>query len=153
MEKGSVIRELQSPSHAIKVALGRTSMTRESSNAFEPSQASASLHLAKGQALLERDFVMILNADGLDTPRALMEWNPTIFDHRALMVTLVPKFSLPPCKPELIFVIDRSGRMHDKIPTLKLALRIFLKSLPLGTSFNICSFGSKHSFPWPASNV
>ncbi len=43
---------------------------------------------------------------------------------------------------------DRSGSMGDglKIPNVKAALHVFLKSLPLGVKFNICSFGSRHSF-------
>lgn len=31
------------------------------------------------------------------------------------------------------------------------AMTILLKSLPFGTKFNICSFGSNHSFLWPRS--
>ena len=148
-EKPSVIREIQSPSHPIKVSLGRTSTNDES--VFEPHQASASLHLTKGKGYLERDFVMVVNADGQDTPHALLEEHPTISGQRALLATLVPKFNLPPIQPEMVFVIDRSGSMCDKIPTLQSALRVFLKSLPVGACFNICSFGSSYSFLWQKS--
>ena len=148
-EKPSVIREIQSPSHPIKVALGRTSSNDVS--VFEPHQASASLHLTSGKGYLERDFVMVVNADGQDIPHALLEEHPTISGQRALMATLVPKFNLPPIQPEIMFVIDRSGSMDDKIPTLQSALRVFLKSLPVGACFNICSFGSSYSFLWKKS--
>ena len=148
-EKPSVIREIQSPSHPLKVSLGRTSSNDAS--VFEPHQASASLHLTKGKGYLERDFVMVVNADGQDIPHALLEEHPTISGQRALMATLVPKFNLPPIQPEMVFVIDRSGSMDDKIPTLKSALKVFLKSLPVGTCFNICSFGSSYSFLWQKS--
>ena len=67
------------------------------------------------------------------------------------MVDLVPKFRLPPNRPEIIFVADRSGSMCDQIPTLRSALRTFVKSLPFGVKFNILSFGSEYSFPWPKS--
>jgi hypothetical protein len=36
--------------------------------------------------------------------------------------------------------------MSGKIPDLKTALHLFLKSLPVGVKFNICSFGSRHEF-------
>ncbi|XHF98221.1 hypothetical protein AWENTII_001786 [Aspergillus wentii] len=153
MEKSSVIRELQSPSHPVKVSLGRISSVQEEDSAFEPSQASASLKIAKGDVLLERDFVLVVRADGLDSPRALLESHPTIPGQRALMATLVPKFSLPPIQPELIFVLDRSGSMKDKIQSLQAALRVFLKSLPVGVCFNICSFGNYHSFLWERSKA
>lgn len=153
MGKNSIIRELQSPSHSIKTFLGRTSSTQDSSS-FEPSQASATLHLTKdNQPLLERDFVLLVKADGLDNPGALLESHPTIPGQRALMATLVPKFNLLPAQPEIVFVIDRSGSMGDKITTLQSALKIFLKSLPLGICFNICSFGNCHSFLWSTSKV
>ncbi|KAJ5219251.1 uncharacterized protein N7498_001350 [Penicillium cinerascens] len=153
MGKNSIIRELQSPSHSIKTFLGRTSSTQDSSS-FEPSQASAALHLTKdNQPLLERDFVLLVKADGLDNPGALLESHPTIPGQRALMATLVPKFNLPPAQPEIVFVIDRSSSMGDKTTTLQSALRIFLKSLPLGICFNICSFGTWHSFLWSTSKV
>lgn len=157
MEKTSIIRELQSPSHSVKVSLGFTSTTHSGSSSgstHDPSQASASIRLAKeNELLLERDFVLVVKADGLDNPTALLETHSSIPDQRALMVTLVPKFNLPPIKPEVIFVIDRSGSMREKIPTLRSALQIFLKSLPVGICFNICSFGNNHQFLWPQSKV
>lgn len=154
MEKDSIIRELHSPSHALKASLGRMSSNPADVQSFDPSKASATLRLTKGEyALLERDFVLVVKADGLDNPRALLETHPTLPKQRALMATLVPKFSLPPAQPEVVFVIDRSGSMHDKIQTLTSALQIFLKSLPVGICFNICSFGSSFSFLWPTSRV
>ncbi|KAJ5924219.1 hypothetical protein N7466_008406 [Penicillium verhagenii] len=154
LEKASIIRELQSPSHSPKVSLGRTSSTSPGTSGFEPSQASATLNLLKTtQALLERDYVLVVKADGLDKPRALLETHSTIPGQQALMATLVPKFNLPPNQPEIVFVIDRSGSMQDKIDTLQSALRVFLKSLPLGVCFNICSFGSHYTFLWPTSQV
>lgn len=153
MEATSTIREIHSPSHAIRVALGRIASVPEHDSSFTPTQASATLNLARDIALLERDFVMIVKADGLDTPRAMLESHPTLPDQRALMASLVPKFSLPPAKPEVVFIIDRSGSMEDKIETLQSALKVFLKSLPVDTCFNICSFGSSYSLLWKSSRV
>jgi hypothetical protein len=43
--------------------------------------------------------------------------------------------------------------MEERVPALKSSLRVFLKSLPVGVVFNICSFGSSHSFLWPRSKA
>ena len=44
-----------------------------------------------------------------------------------------------------------SGGTRTK--TLVAALRVFLKSLPVGIKFNICYFGTFHSFLFPVSQV
>lgn len=57
------------------------------------------------------------------------------------------EFELEP--QEFVFVIDMSGSMYwgDKAITMaKQALKIFLHSLPEGSKFNICGFGSSHFF-------
>ena len=57
-------------------------------------------------------------------------------------------------KPEVIFVADQSGSMRGaRTKTLVAALRVFLKSLPVGIKFNICYFGKHHSFLFPKSQV
>jgi hypothetical protein len=148
MEKGSNIRNVRSPSHPIQVDLGRTSNLPEST--FETCYALVQLH---ENVLIEKDFVITVKADKQDLPFAFLETHPTLPNQKALMVSLVPKFSLPPDSSEIIFVIDRSGSMHDKIPTLRSALELFLKSLPLGMPFNLISFGDRHEALWPRSKV
>ena len=150
VDDGSIIRGIQSPSHPIAVTMGRTSTTTDE-DAFDNHHASATLTLAT--TVLGKDFVIVVLAKGQDTPRALLETHPTIPHQRALMTTLVPKFNLPSIHPEIVFVVDRSGSMGGKIPTLVAALKVFLKSLPVSTKFNICSFGSHYEFMFPKSRT
>jgi hypothetical protein len=142
------IQKLQSPTHPIAMSMGTTSA---SPNA-EPSMSKASATLSLGATHLETDFVLQVVAKGTGTPKAVLEAHPTIPNHRALMATLVPKFALPAEKPEVVFVCDQSGSMGGSRMNLAIeALQIFLKSLPVGVKFNICSFGNYHSFLWPRS--
>lgn len=155
MDESSAIREVESPSHQIKVAIGRNSSLLEEDATFNPCKASASLKTRgdSDEVFLERDFVLLIKADSLDAPCALLETHPSIPNQRAIMATLVPKFSIATASPEVVFVIDRSGSMTENISTLQSALRVLLKSIPVGVSFNICSFGSTYSFLWPTSKI
>ncbi len=146
MEEGSFIKGVQSPSHPIAVSMGTVS-TSDS----DPMMSKASATLSLGSTVLEKDFVLIVQCKDVGIPKALLEIHPTIPNHRALMATLVPKFSLPPSRPEIVFVADRSGSMQQNITMLVSAMNVFLKSMPAGVKFNICSFGSHYSFLWPKS--
>ncbi|ORY67481.1 von Willebrand factor type A domain-containing protein, partial [Pseudomassariella vexata] len=148
---GSHITSIQSPSHPIAVTLGRTSVAPNA----EPSFQKASATLALSTAELEKDFVLQLVATNIGNPKAILELHPSIPNQRALMATLVPKFTFPAEKPEIVFLCDRSGSMgHDnKIQNLQAALRLFVKSLSVGTKFNICSFGTKFDFLWDRSRT
>ncbi|KAL8744404.1 MAG: hypothetical protein Q9184_008001 [Pyrenodesmia sp. 2 TL-2023] len=129
--------------------MGSTSTSSESEVAMHKASATLSL----GSTELDQDFVLIFLTKDTGTPKAILESHPTLANQRALMLTLVPKFSLPRSNPEIVFVADRSGSMEYNIPTLKSALKVFLKSLPVGVRFNICSFGSRQSFLWPKSQA
>ncbi|KAG9500484.1 hypothetical protein J7337_008963 [Fusarium musae] len=147
MPDGSAIKSIQSPSHPLSVEIGTTSTTKSQ----DPSLQRASATLQQGTTHLEQDFVVQVVATKLGEPSAILETHPTIPNQRAIMTTLVPKFKLPSEKPEIVFICDRSGSMGGQIPGLKTALQIFLKSLPVGVKFNICSFGSHFSFLWDRS--
>ncbi|KAI9798894.1 MAG: hypothetical protein M1833_004397 [Piccolia ochrophora] len=149
MDRACPIRGVQSPSHPIAVTLGTTSVSVNVE--MDTSKASATLSLKSTK--LDQDFVLLVLAKDIVRPKAMLETHPTYSKHRALMVTLVPKFALTPGRPEIVFIVDQSGSMGDKIPTLKTALRIFLKSLPVGVKFNMCAFGSAYSFLWPKSKT
>jgi hypothetical protein len=148
MADGSFIQKIQSPTHPISMTMGTTSVAPDA----EPTMTKASATLTLGTAELDEDFVLQVIAKNTGVPKAVLEEHPTIPNHRALMATLVPRFSLPAEKPELVFVCDRSGSMaNTRIKSMVQALKVFLKSLPVGIKFNICSFGSSHSFLWPKS--
>jgi hypothetical protein len=148
MADGSFIQKIQSPTHPISMTMGTTSVAPDA----EPTMTKASATLTLGTAELDEDFVLQVIAKNTGVPKAVLEEHPTIPNHRALMATLVPRFSLPAEKPELVFVCDRSGSMaNTRMKSMVQALKVFLKSLPVGIKFNICSFGSSHSFLWPKS--
>ena len=144
MPDGSNIKNVQSPSHPISVTVGNTSAGAAEGAEMSLRKASATLSL--GTTELGDDFVLHVVATNTADPVAVLEKHPTIPNHRALMATLVPKFNLPSSRPEIVFLCDRSGSMCDgkKIPNMVAALHVFLKSLPVGVKFNICSFGSRY---------
>ncbi|KAK1724169.1 von Willebrand factor type A domain-containing protein [Colletotrichum acutatum] len=146
---GSFIKSIQSPSHPISVSVGSTSTMDASAT---PSLQLASATLSLGTAQLEGDFIVQVIATNTSNPAAVLETHPTIPHQQALMATLVPKFKIAATKPEVVFICDRSGSMEgNKMQDLKNALRVFMKSLPVGSMFNICSFGSRHDFLFPKS--
>ncbi|PUU82857.1 von Willebrand factor type A domain-domain-containing protein [Tuber borchii] len=144
------IRGVTSPSHPISIGLGSHSSSDDAD--FNPMKAHATLALASTSLTsLDRDFSLLISTNNIGDPRAFLALHPTLKDTSTLMVTMVPRFALPSQGHEIIFVVDRSGSMGDKIGTVRDALQLFLASLPVGLHFNICSFGSKHSFLWPQS--
>jgi len=150
MAQGIPIKKVISPSHPIEVTLGSLSTSASDEDA---SISRGSATLALGTTELEKDFVLQVVAKDVGIPQAILETHPTLPNQRALMTTLVPKFNIKSQKPEVVFIADRSGSMEGHIPTLKSALKVFLKSISIGCSFNICSFGSSHSFLWPESRM
>lgn len=112
----------------------------------------------KSYSFLERDFILIIQAEALDTPRCFAEIKHDL-DGRgsatiAMQLTMVPKFDLPPIREqEYFFVVDRSGSMDgDRISTARRTLAILLRMLPSQrTMFNIFSFGNRVDPLWPRS--
>ncbi|CAK4032523.1 Hypothetical predicted protein [Lecanosticta acicola] len=147
----STIWKAQSPSHPIALSMGELSTSPQGS-AFSPSRASVTL--TQGSTELDDDFILQLVIDEISKPQAIVETHPALPEQRAIMTTLVPKFVLEPAHPEIIFIADQSGSMRGtKNQALVSALKVFLKSLPLGVRFNICAFGSAFQFLWPKSQA
>ncbi|KAL3678825.1 hypothetical protein R1sor_021781 [Riccia sorocarpa] len=141
------ITSLQSPSHPIAVGMGKHNTTGALSKE-EFDLCKGYVTLSQRDTALDKDFVLLIVSEGAGEPHAILETHPTIPNSRAVLVSLVPKFNLPRIKPEIIFIVDRSGSMMPQILQLKNALTVFLKSLPVGVKFNICSFGSNYKFLW-----
>ncbi|CAG8712748.1 4371_t:CDS:2, partial [Dentiscutata heterogama] len=136
----SFITSIESPSHYISTELnidGNPKISRVTLN----EQAN----------YLEKDFVLVIKSQGLDQPRAFVEYNP-VTETNCVMLTLVPKFAINPILTELIFVVDRSGSMHGApIKKAAQALELFLRSLPEDSYFNVVSFGSNYDSLFPKS--
>ncbi|TGZ80076.1 hypothetical protein EX30DRAFT_364855 [Ascodesmis nigricans] len=149
------IRLISSPSHPVTTEMGGWGGEISGTSEFDPTKALATMK--QTETTLTSDFILYIRTatpSSTCTPQAILETHPTIHGQQALMTTLVPRFQIPPNatgKPELIFIVDRSGSMHDKMNQLKSALRVFLKSIPLGCYFNIISFGSRHTSLWKKS--
>ncbi|KAJ7590255.1 von Willebrand factor type A domain-containing protein [Mycena floridula] len=145
VESLSLIRKISCPSHSVSVQLGPDSAVAQDL----PFSNYARVSLASDSAL-NQDFVLAIEATGLDSPRCLAEVHPTN-DTVSLALTLVPKFSLPdPSSQEFIFLVDRSGSMDgSRIAAARKALVIMLRSLPRkNTFFQIVSFGTNASSLW-----
>ncbi|KAI0816692.1 VIT-domain-containing protein [Xylaria sp. FL0064] len=145
--EGCPIQQIQSPSHPINVSIGRTTNMPPTTHMINRGSATLSLD----STTIDNDFVVLANIKNADIPRALIETHPSIPNQRALMATLVPRFNLAPIYGEIVFIVDRSSSMRREMAMVIKAMAILLKSLPVGTKFNICSFGSRHSFLWPRS--
>ena len=149
MPKDCPIKEVRSPSHPIALTLGSTAASvSEQSN---PSRASVSLSL--DASALDKDFVLEVLHQDIGKPRAILELHPDMGGQRALMATLVPEIAVTKgSKPEIIVVADQSGSMDGgRTTTLVSALHILLKSVPHGSKFNVCAFGSAHRLLWEKS--
>ncbi|RUO95700.1 hypothetical protein BC936DRAFT_143417, partial [Jimgerdemannia flammicorona] len=103
----------------------------------------ARVRLTNSDEVLDKDFVMLIESEGSDNPRAFVEYNPET-DTNCVMLTMVPRFSFERhYRTELIFIVDCSGSMNGiKIENTKAALDLFIRSIPNETYFNIILFGT-----------
>ena len=141
------IHDVSSPTHPIgslkpyKTHLGRTSHRRTTAK-------------FRSREFLQDDFVLTIEADGLDAPRCFAERDLRGSDTTAMQLTIVPKFELPPIpEQEFLFIVDRSGSMSgQRIETAKRTLKMLLRMMPCSqTTFNIVSFGSEADSIWSNS--
>jgi Ca-activated chloride channel homolog len=120
------ITRVESPSHPLSIS-------------FEG--ACATVSLAQARAALDRDVVVLIHADGLASPHALVERDAA--GQRAAAVVFRPVFDVDQAPSEVIFVVDRSGSMGGtSIAEVRNALQLCLRSLVPGSRFDITGFGS-----------
>ncbi|RPA82320.1 hypothetical protein BJ508DRAFT_208264, partial [Ascobolus immersus RN42] len=136
------IKGLSSPTHPISFGFGAQT---------EGGLMKMTASLAQAKTVeLEKDFVLEVKLDKKSEsvkPWAILEKHPTIPGQSATMVSFIPRLKLRKVKPEVIFVLDRSGSMAGaQIQSAVSAMQVFLRSLSAGVKFNVCSFGNKHEF-------
>lgn len=134
------IQEIVSPSHGREIFETRY-QTRD-----RPSRRRTKIDY-RSRSFLDRDFVLIISSNDLDSPRCFAEFqcvgNQTSL---ALQMSLVPKKFHEIDAQEYIFVVDRSGSMstgspRSRIDIAKDTLTLLLRMLPVsGTTFNVYIF-------------
>ena len=128
------VRSVQSPTHPIEV---------------EQDGSRARVRLAQRSAPMDRDLVIVVSAEGLDVPHAVVERGER---GGALLLSFLPTFESASHPAEVVFVIDRSGSMGGtSIAEVRNALQLCLRSLIPGCRFNIVSFGSQYAALFPES--
>ncbi len=146
-----LVRSVSSPSHpTLTVAHYQTHHGR-------PSRHRMTARF-RSRTFLEQDFVLLIEAIGLDAPRCFMEFDnrTTGSESVAMQLVLMPKFNLPPIRQqEYIFLVDRSGSMDGaRIESAKRTLIMLLRGLPTqGIVFNIFSFGDETDGFWKTNKT
>ncbi len=131
------IAAIESPSHPIAVRM---------------SGHDATISLGQSEAALDRDFVLSIEAAGLDVPHAAVERGEDGSD--AIAVGFAPNFAVNAIPAEVIFLVDRSGSMAGpSIEEVRKALQLCLRSFTAGCRFNIVGFGSRHESLFPESRA
>ncbi|KAF2143152.1 uncharacterized protein K452DRAFT_268492, partial [Aplosporella prunicola CBS 121167] len=156
------VESIASRTHPISVKMGKAVSTvkrfQEMNTEMDIKRATATL--ATRSTALEKDFILVVSpAQSIANTRAFIEPHPEFDDHSAVMISISPQDLAKQVETpvsnyttsEVIFVIDCSVSMTDKINALKLALRVSVKSLPEEISFNLCMFGSSCQLLWGKS--
>lgn len=162
---------LWSPSHNINSQSGTRNQKAQS--IFDlPSSTDATENKAHSilkaslvdeQRLLDKDFVLkIKSKPEAGGPKA-QAWlgqhtDPDLPNQQALMIHIPPlalssasRSKSGEVTGEIVFLLDQSNSMEDKIGALTKATRFFLQNIPSGWKFNIWRFGSTYTSMWPST--
>ncbi|HVG85917.1 MAG TPA: VIT and VWA domain-containing protein [Vicinamibacterales bacterium] len=121
------ITRVESPSHPIGLTLDG---------------ARATVTLAQTKAALDRDVVVLIEAQGLDAPHAIVE--TTASGEQTAVVVFQPRLEAALAPADVVFVVDRSGSMKGtSIEEVRNALQLCLRSLVPGSRFDIVGFGDR----------
>ncbi|XP_036356118.1 von Willebrand factor A domain-containing protein 5A-like [Octopus sinensis] len=119
---------------------------------YQDNKCHATVRMAK-EFNFEKDLLLQVYYEDVEKPQVILEKRDEnskgMFSKDIMMINVFPE--LPQVKQsaanDYIFVIDRSGSMTgEKIEAAKDTLLLFLKSLPLGCSFNAISFNNDFEF-------
>ncbi|XP_036356115.1 von Willebrand factor A domain-containing protein 5A-like [Octopus sinensis] len=119
---------------------------------YQDNKCHATVRMAK-EFNFEKDLLLQVYYEDVEKPQVILEKRDEnskgMFSKDIMMINVFPE--LPQVKQsaanDYIFVIDRSGSMSgEKIEAAKDTLLLFLKSLPLGCSFNAISFNNDFEF-------
>ncbi|KAF5333055.1 hypothetical protein D9758_017860 [Tetrapyrgos nigripes] len=166
------IQNISSPSHSSSD--DDLSIERYPTHLNRPSKRRMKVKF-RSSTFLDRDFILLIRAKGLDAPRCFAEIrndSDSLDKSRdrsrtrtrngsqissytlAVQLTIVPKAVLPSIpSQEYIFLLDRSGSMDGiAIETAKRTLILLLRQLPSqGSFFNVFGFGSTVESYWSRS--
>lgn len=120
------ITRLDSPSHPLSIRIDGT---------------RATVTLSQAHVALDRDVVVLVEADGLGAPHAIVERDGSEY---AAALVFRPAFDTAQAPADVVFVIDRSGSMEgSSIDEVRNALQLCLRSLVPGSRFDIVGFGDR----------
>lgn len=129
------ISRIESPSHPVSVTINGN---------------AAAVTLACRDAALDRDFVLSVEAAGLDKPQAWLEKDDQ--GRAAIAVAFVPRLADGSAPCDVTFLVDRSGSMQGtSIEEVRNALQLCLRSMIPGCRFNIVGFGHTFESLFPES--
>ena len=135
LSMSGTISRIESPSHPVSVTMNGP---------------EATVALSSRDAALDQDFVLSVEAEGLDAPVVWSERDDE--GAGAIAVAFVPNLSTGSTPGDITFVVDRSGSMGGaSIEEVRNALQLCLRSMIPGCRFNIVGFGSTYEALFPQS--
>lgn len=136
-------KELSGFSFSADIVMGSNITAVEAAGCETKLEGKTGSATASGLAYPGHRVEVIVDVEDPYSSSAIVEEFPGNPKNKAIMLSLFPKIDTEvDSVTEMIFLIDRSGSMSSKISQVRNAMQLFLRSIPLGTLFNIIGFGS-----------